>query len=421
MLSITRIDCLRQFLSAVEMPERGIRPVLLPLPAICTDSRQRCFYVEKKFANQTGFDIIEVNRTEKYDEVQGMKYGELMAGLGRKGPGHLYLLTGEESYYIDKARERLLGLLHCSRDEVQLFEEGAAASEIIAAIETVPFLVEKNVIIVRAGALFKDRKAEGEKAGISGHRRAEDRLPELLQRLPDFSYVIFEYHGRADKRKKLYKAIQEHGQIMDAEPVRANNIGDWLQGRLQELNKEMDRHAYEYFVGAVSTMQPVNLSFLNRELDKLALFLGPEQRRITREHLLQVFSEVPEISSFAMLNAIAARQTDRALQLFRRQLANGVYFALLAGMLARQVRLWWQAQALQSRGVQGRALAGALGQPPFIAEKTGREARSFPAGLLKSVLLALSDADYGLKTGRGDVVELEAAIIQLSTRGAGGF
>lgn len=399
----------------------GHRPVLPPLPAICTDSGQRCFYVEKKFANQTGFDIIEVNRTEKYDEVQGMKYGELMAGLGRKGPGHLYLLTGEESYYIDKARERLLGLLHCSRDEVQLFEEGAAASEIIAAIETVPFLVEKNVIIVRAGALFKDRKAEGEKAGISGHRRAEDRLPELLQRLPDFSYVIFEYHGRADKRKKLYKAIQEHGQIMDAEPVRANNIGDWLQGRLQELNKEMDRHAYEYFVGAVSTMQPVNLSFLNRELDKLALFLGPEQRRITREHLLQVFSEVPEISSFAMLNAIAARQTDRALQFFRRQLANGVYFALLAGMLARQVRLWWQAQALQSRGVQGRALAGALGQPPFIAEKTGREARSFPAGLLKSVLLALSDADYGLKTGRGDVVELEAAIIQLSTRGAGGF
>ena len=83
--------------------------------------------------------------------------------------------------------------------------------------------------------------------------------------------------------------------------------------------------------------------------------------------------------------------------------------------------MWWLAQSLQAQGIRGRALAGKLGQPPFIAEKTGREAASFPQGLLKRALLALSDADYGLKTGQSDLVELEAVIIMLSNRGRDGL
>lgn len=350
-----------------------------------------------------------------------MKYGELMAGLRKGSPGHLYLLAGEESYFIEKAKERLLQCFFpdgYQKEDVQVLEEGTSLSEIMEAVETVPFFLDKNVIVVKAAGLFKDKKNEDE--GKSGRKAgsAEERFLARLKNLPEFSYVIFELHGKADKRKKLYKAISSAGQVMEAEPIRASNIGEWLQGKMQELNKEMDRHAYEYFVGAVSSMQSVNLSFLNKELEKLALFLGPGQRKISREHLLQVFSDVPEISSFAMLNAIGERNTAKALQLFRRQLENGVYFVLIVGMLARQVRLWWLAQELQAKGIHGRALATHLGQPPFIAEKTGREAATFPASALKNALLALSEADYGLKTGQGDIVELEAIIISLGNREA---
>ena len=34
-----------------------------------------------------------------------MNYGELMAGLRKGSPGHLYLLAGEESYFIEKAKQ----------------------------------------------------------------------------------------------------------------------------------------------------------------------------------------------------------------------------------------------------------------------------------------------------------------------------
>ncbi|MGM9540672.1 DNA polymerase III subunit delta [Anaerovibrio sp.] len=350
-----------------------------------------------------------------------MKYGELMAGLRKGSPGHLYLLAGEEGYFIEKAKERLLQCFFpdgYQKEDVQVLEDGVSLSEIMEAVETVPFFLDKNVIIVKAAGLFKDKKADGEEKSGGKSGGAEERFFALLKNMPEFSYVIFELQGKPDKRKKLYKAISSAGQVMEAEPIRASNAGDWLQGKLQELNKEMDRQAYEYFIGAISSMQTVNLSFLSKELEKLALFLGASRRRISREQLLQVFSDVPEISSFAMLNAIGDRNTAKALQLFKRQLDNGVYFVLIVGMLARQVRLWWLAQELQSQGVRGRALASRLGQPPFIAEKTGREAATFPPGALRKALLALSDADYGLKTGQADIVELEAIIISLGNREA---
>ena len=200
--------------------------------------------------------------------------------------------------------------------------------------------------------------------------------------------------------KQLCRALWDTTEFIDENALQVN---------LTRLKKTMANLGMKQKVVAVRG--------LGYRLEKLALFLGPEQRQITRQHLMQAFSDVPEISSFAMLNAIGAGQTAKALQLFQRQLDNGVYFALTVGLVARQIRLWWQAQALQAQGVRGRALAGKLGQPPFIAEKTGREAASFPPGLLKKALLALSDADYGLKTGQADLVELEAVIIMLANRG----
>lgn len=352
-----------------------------------------------------------------------MNYGELMVSLQKGQPGHLYLLAGEESYYIDKAEQRLLQCLlpaDYSEQDYQVIEDGAPISDIIGAIEAAPFFLDKNVLVVKAASLFKEKKQGSNQAEKAKGRKKvltpEEKLLEVISNLPDFSYVIFEVRGKADKRKKLYKALNEYGRIMDAEPVKASNAGDWLQGKLQELNKEMDRQAYEYFISAISSMQSVNLSFLNKEMEKLAMFLGPEQRRITKADLLQVMSDVPEISGFAMINAIGEGNVAKALQLFRRQIDNGVFFALIVGLLARQIRLWWLAQALQAKGIRGRALAGPLGQPAFIAEKTAREASRFAPGVLKQALLDLSDADYGLKTGQGDLVELENIIINLCSR-----
>lgn len=342
-----------------------------------------------------------------------MKFGDFMASLQWGELKHVYLLAGEEHYYIEKAQERILSRLFANPQEqgeaIQKISGAVDSDDLVGLIETAPFFASKNVLLLQDTSLFKD-KSEGEEKKAGKDKKLE-RLLAVLTDMPDFSYVIFVQNGKADKRRKIYKTIEKVGAVLEAEAIRAWNINDWLQGKLQSINKDMDREATAYFSGVVSTMQTISLEFLDREFDKLALF--SEDRRITRELLEKVFAGLPEVSVFALLDAISERKAKKALQLLRRQLNDGTYFTVILALLTRHVRQLWQAQVLQQQGIRGKALAKPLELNPFIAEKLGRAAMQFPAAVLKRNMLELIDADYFLKTGQAGDEVLEHIVIDL--------
>ncbi len=343
-----------------------------------------------------------------------MKFGEFMASLQKSELKHVYLLAGEEHYYIEKAREKLFAQLFASQQEqagaLQKLTGALDADDLVGLIETAPFFASKNVLLLQDTSLFKENKEEGENKK-SGKDKKMERLLAVLADMPEFSYVIFVQNGKADKRRKLYKAIEKCGAVLEAEAVRAWNINDWLQGKLQSMNKDMDREAMAYFSGVVSTMQTISLEFLDKEFDKLALFT--KERQITKDLLAKVFAGLPEVSVFAMLDAISERKAKKALQLLRRQLNDGTYFTVILALLTRHVRQLWQAQVLQQQGIRGKALAKPLELNPFIAEKLGRAAMQFPESVLKRNMLELIDADYFLKTGQAGEEVLEHVVIDL--------
>ena len=342
-----------------------------------------------------------------------MKFGDFMASLQRGELKHVYLLAGEEHYYIEKAQERILSRLFANPQEqgeaMQKISGVVDSDDLMGLIETAPFFASKNVLLLQDTSLFKD-KNEGEEKKAGKDKKLE-RLLATLADMPEFSYVIFVQNGKADKRRKIYKTIEKNGMVLEAEAIRAWNINDWLQGKLQTINKDMDRDAMAYFSGVVSTMQTISLEFLDREFDKLALFM--QDRRITRELLEKVFAGLPEVSVFALLDAISERKAKKALQLLRRQLNDGTYFTVILALLTRHVRQLWQAQVLQQQGIRGKALAKPLELNPFIAEKLGRAAMQFPAAVLKRNMLELIDADYFLKTGQAGDEVLEHIVIDL--------
>lgn len=328
----------------------------------------------------------------------------------RKGElPHVFLLSGEEHYYIDKAKEALLGRLFPDgrgrEDALQKVDGDLGLDALLAGIESAPFFADKNVILLNGTNLFRDSKQAG------GDTKELDSLIRLLGDMPPYSYIIFIAPYKADKRRKLYKTVAKYGLVLESEALRAWNINDWLQDKLRSLHKDMDREAYAYFAGAVSMMQQVSLSYLDQEFDKLALF--SKDRRITKAELVEVFSGLPEVSIFALLDAISARDSKKALMLLHRQLADGMYFTVLVALLTRHVRQLWQAKVLMKKGIRGKALAKPLELNPFIAEKLGRAAAGFDEAVLKRAMLMLIDADYLLKTGQAGNEVLEETVILL--------
>lgn len=345
-----------------------------------------------------------------------MKYSEFMSKLKRGEPKHVYLLAGDEPYYIDHAREQIIAKILPNEadraDAVQTLAGDVDTSDLIGLINTAPFFVPKNVLILRDSTLYKENKAKDEaEKKLAPKDKKLAALMETFADMPDYSYVIFILSTKADKRRRIYKTVEKYGAVLEADAVRAWNINDWLQPKLRSLHKEMDREAYAYFTGAISMMQQISLDYLDQQFDKLALF--SENRRITKAELTTVFAGLPEVSIFALMDAISAQDSHKALMLLRRQLEDGTYFTVILTLLTRHIRQLWQAKALQAQGVRGRALGKPLQLNPFIAERLGQAAMRFSEKTLKQALLELIDADYWLKTGKAGDEVLEHAVILL--------
>lgn len=357
----------------------------------------------------------------KQEERGGaMKYGEFMARL-RKGIPHAVLLAGEEPYYIKKAETAILGALLPDEAEraaaVQFLERDPALYEIADLLATLPFLSEKAVFVFRDTELFREKRNAGDDAATGKAKdKGLERLLTAIADMPETNYVIFESKAKADKRKKLTKAVEKAGAVLDAEPEKSWTIEPWIRGKLAEMGRSFDREAAAYFMNAVSMMKTISLSFLDRELSKLALYT--DAPRFSRADLERAFSSVPEVSGFALHDAVSERNVKRAMSVLEREIGDGAYLPMIIAGLARHVRQLWQAKRLTARGVRGRALGQPMGLNPFIAEKLGRAAQGFDEGTLKAAFLELVDADYLLKTGQAGPELLEHAVILLCGRGA---
>lgn len=362
-----------------------------------------------------------------------MNYAAFIAELRKKThPKHVYLLAGEERYYIEKAKQHLLELLFPNgegiRDGLEEVSGDMETDALSGLIESVPFLVPKHVVVVKESPLFyakkgadKDsdsakRRENGSEDGSAPKRnniKRNDLLLKTLTNMPNYAYVIFLCAGSVDKRGKAYKTVKEIGFVLEAAPIRPWNIGDWLTNRLAEIQREFNTEAYAYFMGAVGMMHEVSLAYLDKEFEKLALYT--DTRIINKEKLIAVLAGVPEVSSFAMIDAINEKDATKALSILHRQIADGTYPPVLLALLIRHVRQLWQTKLFIAQGISNKQLGLAMKISPFIAAKLGRVSGAFSERKLKKVLLNLIDADYLLKSGQGDVDLLENIVLSLCT------
>lgn len=316
---------------------------------------------------------------------------------------HVYLLSGKENFYIDKAREKILSKLKISRQDVFNidYKEKMPLSEVINAIDTSPLFSPLNVVVVRNATFFS---AEGK----------FDALENSLTNILPSSYVIFIAES-ADKRRKLYKAVAKFGETLEAEQLRSWQIGEWLDEKLKSIGKTMNVAARKVFSERVEMLPEISLWYLENELDKVAAYVGG--REITSTDLQRIMAEPPELSNFAIIDAINAKQTEKALLILRNQLRDIYKAPLIIGLLVRHVRQLMLAKFHLKRGMKSKELARPLEvSSPFIAQKIGDISRSYTPKILEETFLELADVDFDFKFGRAGAEALERIVVKLCRR-----
>ena len=331
-----------------------------------------------------------------------MKFKEFMNDLDG-GLKHVYLLSGKEKFYIDKALEKILSKLKITRQDIFTidFKDKMPITDVVNTIDTAPFFSKYNVVLVRHATFFS---ADGK----------FDSLEKVLNDMMPTNYVIFVTES-ADKRRKLYKAVSKIAAILEAEPLRAWEVGDWLNEKLKSLGKTMDGQARRFFAERIELLPEISLWYLENELNKVAEFVG--DKNITAGALQRIMTEPPELSNFAIIDAINNKQPEKAVMILRNALRDVNKMPLLIGLLVKNIRQFMTAKFYLKRGMSDRDLVRPLEvTSSYIAQKIANVSKSYSARILEETFLELADVDFNFKTGRAGAEALEKIVVKLSRR-----
>ena len=309
---------------------------------------------------------------------------------------HAYLLYGEERYLRKQYTERLKKAM-CNEDDhmnTHFFQgKDIPVGEIIDLAETLPFLADKRVIFINNSGLFK---SGGEK------------LAEYLSAPNDSTYFVFT-ESEVDKRSKLYKTVHSKGYATEFAIQDENTLKRWIGGILNREGKKITENTVQLLLTKTGT----DMENIQMELEKLVCYCM-EREVITSEDVEAICTNRISNHIFDMINAIADKQQQKALQLYYDLLALKEPPMRILFLIARQCNMLLQVKEMKTKGYDNKTIGSKIGLPPFIAGKYVTQASRFKTSTLKNAVRQCVEAEEEVKTGRmNDIMSVELLIVSV--------
>ena len=310
-----------------------------------------------------------------------------------------YLFEGVEENIKAAALAALRGqLLPEGLEELnENLMDNPSTDALIAAAETLPFLADKRLVVVR------------EHPALAGKAEADERLTEYMAHVPDSCVMVFLCRGKADARKKLYRAIQKHGAVVTFSPLSDAELNAWIIKAFSALGKCCAPQTASLLAFTVGN----DTALLRAEMEKITALCG-EREDVADEDVRAVATRSIECTVFEMVDAVVAGQEGRAFSLLKDMLLSGSDRIGILAMLLRQYRLLQHVKIMQFEKKSAQEIKQRLGVAPFAAERCIRQAAAYSGKEIKQAVDICLDTEYRIKSGRlNQEGALEAAMLAI--------
>ncbi len=320
-----------------------------------------------------------------------------------------YILHGEDEFTRSEVladMKKRMGDPTTLALNTSVFEgDEVALAELIQACDTVPFLGERRLIIVK-GLLTRLESTD--------EKELEEEIKEYLKRLPETTRLIFLEDKSLSRGNTFLKLAKSDGRgyVREFPQLSEGNLDRWIEGRVRAKGGLIEPSATKELVDFVGN----NLRLLDQELDKLLTY-ADGARPITLEDVHLLVSYVREKKVFQMVDSLGKREVGEALNLLQELLEAGEHPARLLSMIVRQFRIMMEAKELSQGGASPAELRARLKLPQFVIEKVLKQAAPFSPEQLDDIHRELLETDLAIKTSQIEPsLALEMLIIKLGRR-----
>lgn len=291
-----------------------------------------------------------------------MTPAQILSDLKKGKFAPVYLLMGEEPYYIDLIsdyiEEHALDAASRDFDQIVVYGKDTTLREVIQTARRFPMFGERQVVIVKEAQ----------------HLGSFDDLNYYLQQPQKSTILVFCYkYGSLDKRLKLLKEIEKTGVLMESAKIRDYQVVGWITDYVRQHKLDIDSKAVALLAEYLGT----DLSKIINELNKLIIGCGG--KTITAELVESNVGISKDYNVFELQNALIKRDVLKANRIIRYFAANPKNNPLVM-VLAQMFKFFSNLMIYHYLGdKQESSVAVALKISPFFVRDYKEAAQSFNA------------------------------------------
>lgn len=294
----------------------------------------------------------------------------------------IYLLHGEESYYIDLIADALeqhvLSDAEKGFNQTILYGKDTEAIQVINAAKRYPMMSDYQLVLVKEAQELKLDKAA-------------DQFQAYCEKpLPSTILVLCHKYGKFDKRKKVYKVLEKTGLVFESNTIYENKVPAWIEDFIKTKKYHINPKASALLAEYLGN----DLSKIANELEKLMLNVSQGQE-ITTKEVQDNIGISKEFNVFELQNALARKDALKANQIINYFEANPKSnpIVLVMGNLNT-----WFTKILKYHYVQDKSqLAKELGVNPYFVKDYDLAARNYSLGKTFQVISLLREYDLKSK------------------------
>ncbi len=316
---------------------------------------------------------------------------------------NIYLIFGEEEYLKTSYEKKLISSI-ISEDlkmmNFDIFEgKNINISQIIDACDTMPFMSDYRLVILKNTGLIYEGKKED-----------TTKLEKYLHTLPKTTILIF-IEEKIDKKLKIFKTISSIGTSHQIGSLSENELVDWILNIFKDNNKDISTKEALYIIRNVG----YNMDILLNEINKLISFKN-NNTKITISDIDNICSKSVESKIFDLINFMANKNIDEAIQTYKNLIINKTSPFVVLNMISRQFRIILQCKYLYNKNYSINSIASELGLRDFIVKEAIKQSKNFSIKILLQAINECLEIDNNIKTGQiADEMAVEILIIKYTT------
>ena len=307
----------------------------------------------------------------------------------------VYLLMGDEPYYVDMVCDAILE--HCldesERDFNQTVCYGAdvTADAVITAARRYPMFAERQLVVVKEAQMMKTL----------------EELAVYCQKPLESTVLVVAMHGAsADKRKSLYKSVSKIGVVVDSQAVKDYDMPKWISMFYQTKGLRIAPDAAVLMAEHAGS----DLNKIAIETEKMLKNLPEGTVEVSAADIEKNVGISRQFSIFELTKELSMKNSAKALRI-AAYIGSAAKFAMPMAVSALFTHFYrilkYGALLMTTPRPANDQKARVLGVNPYFFSEYDTAVRNYPLKKCMAVIALLKEYDY--KGKGGDVGEATPA------------